>query len=88
MVVGNVNVITYNSSTWHTVGLYLVPGHAGVQGNKIADKLKRGGSAQKFVEPELSLGVSRHNMRNKIKCWVDNQHLAMWCGPGSTQRQA
>jgi len=27
-------------------------------------------------------------MRNKIKRWVDNQHLAMWCGPGSTQRQA
>jgi len=24
-------------------------------------------------------------MRNEIKRWVDNQHLAMWCGPGTTQ---
>jgi len=34
------------------------------------------------------LAVSRQNMRNKIKRWVDNQRLAVWCGPGSTQRQA
>ena len=54
--VGNVNVITHNSSTQHTVGLYWVPGHAAVQGNKITDKLTRGSSAQKFVGPELSLG--------------------------------
>jgi hypothetical protein len=88
VVVGNVNVITYNSSTWHTVGLYWVPGHVGVQGNEITDKFTRGSSAQMFVGPELSLGVSRQDMRNKIKHWVDMQHLAMWCGPGSTQRQA
>ena len=75
VVVGNVNVITHNSSTWHTVGLYWVPGHAGVQGNEITNKLTRGSSAQKFVGPELSLGVSRQNMRNKIKHWVYNQHL-------------
>jgi hypothetical protein len=28
------------------------------------------------------------NIKKKIKRWVDNQHLAMWHGPGSTQRQA
>jgi hypothetical protein len=32
-------------------------------------------------------GVSRRNIKNEIKCWVGNQHLAMWRGPGSTQRQ-
>jgi hypothetical protein len=26
--------------------------------------------------------------RRKIKHWVDNQHLVMWHGPCSTQRQA
>ena len=33
-----------DASTRHTVGLYWVPGHAGVWGNKIADKLARGSS--------------------------------------------
>jgi ribonuclease HI len=31
-------------STQHTVELYWVPGHAGVRGNKITNKLARGGS--------------------------------------------
>jgi len=72
-------------STQHTVGLYWVLGHAGVQENRIADKLPRGGSVLKFVGPAPS---SRPNIGNKIKCWLDNQHLAMWHGPGSTKRQA
>jgi len=39
-------------SAQHVVGLYWVPGHAGVQGNKIADGLARGGSALRFLGPE------------------------------------
>jgi hypothetical protein len=64
-------------STWYTVGLPRASGHAGVRGNAIADKLARGVSIQKFVGPEPSQGVCRQNIRNKIKHWVDNQHLAM-----------
>jgi hypothetical protein len=75
-------------STWHTVGLYWVPGHARVRGNEISDKFARGGSIQKCIGPEPSLLVSRQNIRNKIKCWMDNQHLPMWWGPCSNQRQA
>jgi len=74
-------------STQPTVGLYWVPGHAGVQGNEIADRLARDGSVQKFVGPEPSLGVSMQNIRRKIRRWLDNQHLARWQGLGSTQRQ-
>jgi len=48
--------------------------------NEIADKLTRGSSIQKFIGPEPSQGVPRQNIKNKIKCWVGNQHLVMWCG--------
>jgi hypothetical protein len=34
----------------------VVPGHAGVRGNKITDKFARGSSVQRFVGPEPFLG--------------------------------
>ena len=42
-------------STQHAVGLYWVPGHAGVRGIEIADELARDGSVLKFVGPEPAL---------------------------------
>jgi hypothetical protein len=39
------------------------------------------------VGPEPFFGVSRKNIRRKIKRWMDNQYLVMWRGPCSTQRQ-
>jgi hypothetical protein len=74
-------------STQHAVGLYWVPGHAGVRGNEIADRLARGGSVQWFVGPEPFLGVSRQIIRRKMKRWMEKQHLALWGGPYSTQKQ-
>jgi len=74
--------------TWHIVGLYWFPEHAGVQGNEIADKLATGSSVLKFVGLEPSFTVSRQNLKIKVKHWVNNQHLAMWHGPSSNQRQA
>jgi len=53
-------------SARHAVGLYWVPGHTGVRGNEITDKLARGGSAQWFVGPEHFPGVSRQNIRRKL----------------------
>jgi ribonuclease HI len=46
-------------SARHVVRLYRVPGHAGVQGNEIADGLVRVGSGWGFLGPEPGLGVSR-----------------------------
>jgi hypothetical protein len=48
----------------------------------------KGGSMQTFIGPEPSLWVSRQNINNKIKHWVDNKNLARWRDPYSTQRQA
>jgi hypothetical protein len=59
-----------------------------VTGNEITDELARDGSAQRFVVPEPVLGVSRQNIRRKIKRWIENKHLALWRGPCSTQREA
>ena len=69
------------------MGLYWVPGHVRLRGNEIADKLTRNGSAQRFVGPEPFLGVSRQNIRRKIKSWMEKQHLVLWRGPCSTRRQ-
>jgi len=64
-----------DTSTQHPVALYWVPGHAGVRGNEITNRLAEDGSVQKSVGPDPSLGVSTQNIKKKIKCWVDNADM-------------
>jgi hypothetical protein len=75
-------------SARHVVGLFWVPGHAGVRGNETADRLARSGSGQRFTGPEPFLGISRQTIRRKVKGWIGRQHLALWREPCGTQRQA
>ena len=75
-------------STWHAVGLYWVPGHAGIQGNEIANRLTRGSSPLRFLGPKPALGVSRHDLIKRLGHFLVNQHGAKWRGLGDTQRQA
>jgi len=74
--------------TLHAVGLYWVPGHAGVRGNEIANELARDGCLPKFAGPEPALGGSRQDIRRKISHWLVNQHWVWWRGLGDTKRQA
>ena len=50
----------------------------GVQGKEIADELARGGSVVEFVGPEVALGVSRQDIRRRIKRWLFNQLWVWW----------
>jgi hypothetical protein len=70
------------------VGLYWVPGHAGVRGNETAERLARNGSASGFVGPEPALGVSKRDLSGKIGRWLVNQHLRRWQDLGPSVRQA
>jgi len=70
------------------VGLFWVPGHAGLRGNEIADGLARGGSLLSFFGPEPALGVSRRDLQTRLGRWLVNQHGALWRGLGDAQRQA
>ena len=70
-------------STRHSVGLYWVSGNAGVRGNEIADRLARSGSVHRFVGPQPFLGVSRQNIRRKMKRWMEKHHVVYRDRPGS-----
>jgi len=61
-------------STRHVVGLYWVPGHAGVRGNEIADEFSRSGTVPGFLEPQPALGVSRRDIQKRFSRWLINQH--------------
>jgi ribonuclease HI len=70
-------------STRHALGLYWVSGHAGLIGNEIAGRLASSSCIQQFVGLEPFLGVSRQYIRRNME-----QHMSVWRGPCSTQRQA
>jgi len=51
-----------------------------------SQEVTRDSSVQKFVSTQLSLGVSRKNIKNKIKSWMDNQQWVRWRGLGKYSR--
>jgi hypothetical protein len=59
-----------------------VPRHSGTR------ELAREGSVYHFVGLERALGVSRQSIKKKIQCCLDKQHMTLWQGLASTQRQA
>jgi hypothetical protein len=68
-------------SARHVVGLFWVPGH------EIADGLARDGSALRLLGPKPVLGVSRCDIRKRLRRWLISQYWASWCDLGNTLRQ-
>ena len=59
-----------------------------LQANEVTAELARDGSVLMFVGSELALGVSRQDIRRRIRCWLVNQYWIWWWGLGDTRRQA
>jgi hypothetical protein len=74
-------------STHHSVGLIWVPKHSWRSGIETADEITKEGTVHQFIGPEPALGVSKQLTR-RIKCWIDNWHMAIWQVLTRTQTQA
>jgi ribonuclease HI len=61
-------------SARHVVGIFWVPGHAGIRGNEIADGLARDGSALRLLGPQPALGASRCDITKRLRRWLISQH--------------
>jgi hypothetical protein len=60
------------------VTLIWVPGHGGILGNKMADRLARQASAMLLLGPEPALGIPKCLAREAIKSWTKYQKSSTW----------
>jgi hypothetical protein len=56
----------------------LVPGHHGILGYEMADKLARQASAMPLLGPEPALRIPKCLAREAIKSWTKYQHSSTW----------
>ena len=72
-----------NISAQHVVGLFWVPGQAGVRGNEITDELTRDSSVIRFVGPELMKPLP--TMFASAKLWLHSD-MRIWAPSSWSQR--
>jgi len=56
------------------IQLVWVPGHMGIDWNKIADQLARQGSPLNLTGPEPALGMSAKTSKGVIRGWMIRKH--------------
>lgn len=65
-------------SVHNDVTLVWVPGHEGVRGNDMADKLARKGADVAFHGPEPLFGISMIARKRLVKEWLRKEHVKAW----------
>ena len=58
--------------------LFWVPGHTGIRGDEIADRLASLGARSEIVEPEPLVGIAKCWSKSTIKEWVTQNHSRWW----------
>ena len=62
----------------NTVSLLWIPGHAGEQGNEMADELARKGAAAPFIGPEPFCGISPQAFRAELRQEEERNRANLW----------
>ena len=65
-------------SSYCPVTITWVPGHCGIEGNKITDNLAKKAAENAFIGPEPCIAVSLHTLQESIKDWKTTTFKNHW----------